>query len=227
MSTAGDVGALWLTTQQSIASRVAHEYMNTLNGVAVNLEVVRSRLARAAAAGPDAKGPTANVFAETASGEFERLSAQSIALLALLRPVREPADVRAVAMQLAVILALAAGRDGGKFTLDGTDEGQARTSVGGEMVRLVVARAALSAFGDGGAHEVRCTVTAAVGNDGPRLTIYRDGSGGFALPNDVARVALEAGIRIDAGPEPRLMLTFPPARGGDDQDFQVSTRHRP
>ena len=36
-----DVAALWLATQQAIASRTAHEIKNTLNGVAVNLEVVR------------------------------------------------------------------------------------------------------------------------------------------------------------------------------------------
>jgi hypothetical protein len=217
---AGDVHALWLATQQAIVSRVALEYKNTLNGVALNLEVVRSRLARAAAGGPEARGPAVDAFAETASGEFERLSVQSLALLGLMRPVGDPADVKTIASQLAVIFALAAGRDGGRLTVDGTDDGGTRTTSSGATVRLVVAQAMLAALEDGVAHELRCTVctTAAPGDEGPRLTMTRIGSGGvFALPDDVARVAVEAGIRIEAGGDSSLILTFPPARGEDDR----------
>ena len=216
-ATGGDVSMLWLTTQQAIAARIAHEYKNTLNGVAVNLEVVRSRLARAAAAGPGGSGAAATSFADTASREFERLSAQSEALLALVRPVRAPVDVVSVAGQLAVLLGLAAGRDGGTLTVEGTDDGGARTSMGGEMVRLVVAQAMLAAVGDGGAHDVRCTIGTTGGDAGPCLTMLRVGTGGgFTLPDDVARVAGEAGVRIDAGDATGLRLTFPPARGVDD-----------
>lgn len=217
---AGDVSALWLTTQQAIVSRVAHEYKNTLNGVALNLEVVRSRLARAAAGGPDARGPAVNTFAETASGEFERLSIQSLALLGLMRPAGDPADVWAIASQLAVIFALAAERDGGRLTVEGTDDGRTRTTASGAIVRLMVAQAMLAALEDGVAHELRCTVgtTAAPGDEGPRLTMTRIGSGSaFAVPDDVARVAGEAGIRIDSGDDSSLILTFPPARGEDER----------
>lgn len=217
LATGSDVSALWLATQQVIASRIAHEYKNTLNGVAVNLEVVRSRLARAASpAGGNAAAATA--FAETASGEFERLSAQSEALLALVRPVRAPADVALVAAQLAVLLGLAAGRDGGSLTVEGTDGGGARTMVDGDAVRLVVAQAMLAALEEGAAHQVRCTVTAAPG-EGPRLTMTRAGGGAFTLPNDVARVAGQAGVRLAAGDGSGLLLTFPPAAGVDDQAF--------
>jgi hypothetical protein len=217
-----DVGALWLATQHEIAARVAHEFKNTLNGVAVNLEVVRSRLARAAAgasgSGPaygSGQGQQSLSFAETASREFERLSVQSEALLTLVRPVRAPADVALVAAQLSVLLGLVAGRDGGSLTVEGTDDGGARTSMDAEAVRLVVARAMLAAIGDGGAHEVRCTI-AAVPREGPRLTMTRVGGGSFALPHDVARVAGMAGVRLAAGDDTGLLLTFPPAAGGDD-----------
>ena len=214
MATGSDAGALWLATQQVIASRIAHEFKNTLNGVAVNLEVVRSRLTRAAAAG-GANPSAATSFAETASGQFERLSAQSEALLALVRPVRAPADVALVAAQLAVLLGLAAGRDGGSLTVEGTDDGGARTSMDAESVRLVVAQAMLAAIGEGGAHEVRCSITAVPG-EGPRFMMSRVGGGAFALPHDVARVAGEAGVRLAAGDESGLLLTFPPAAGVDD-----------
>ena len=219
-----DVHALWLATQHQVAGRVAHEIKNTLNGVAVNLEVVRSRLARAAAGesgvGPAYKGPgqASIAFAETASTEFERVTAQAEALLALVRPVRSPTDVALVAAQLAVLLALPAGRDGGSITVEGTDGGGARTSMDAEAVRLVVAQAMLAALDTGAAHEVRCTITAAPGA-GPRLTMTRVGGGAFALPNDVARVAGQAGCRLAASDDSGLQLTFPPATGVDDQAY--------
>ena len=40
------VDALWLDTLQRICTRVAHELKGALNGVSVNLEVVRSRSER-------------------------------------------------------------------------------------------------------------------------------------------------------------------------------------
>ena len=233
-----DPCALWLATQQAIGARVAHEIKNSLNGVAVNLEVVRSRLGRAAAtatvtagtapspavgdaSGGAGKGTPAlpTSFAETASEEFERLSREVEALLALVRPVREPADVALVTVQLARLLGVAAERGGGRVVVEGTDDGDARTSMGGEAVRLVVAQAMLSAVQDGRAHEVRCSVARAAG-EGPRLTIVRTGgSGSLTLPTDVARVAGEAGVRVDAlsaGPDTGLILAFPPAPGADD-----------
>ena len=94
-----------------------------------------------------------------------------------------------------------------------------------EAVRLVVAQAMLAALQEGGAHEVRCTITAVPG-DGPRLTMTRVGGGGFVLPTDVARVAGQAGVRLATGDDSGLQLTFPPAAGGDDQAFQVPTSHR-
>ena len=224
MALDGDATLLWLATQQAIASRIAHEFKNTLNGVAVNLEVVRSRLARVAASesgsGPaygSGKGQGSLSFAETASGEFERLSAQSLALLSLLRPVHSPADVGAVATQLAVLFALAAARDGGRLAVEGTDGGDARTSMGGEAVRLVVAQAMLAALEDGAAHDVRCTVGTTAGTDPrPYLTLNRAGTGGpIALPEDVLRVAAAAGVGITTG-DIGLTLSFPPPSGADD-----------
>lgn len=221
---------LWLATQHQVAGRVAHEIKNTLNGVAVNLEVVRSRLARAAAgesgSAPAYKGPgqASIAFAETASGEFERASAQVEALLALVRPVRAPADVAHVAAQLAALLGLAAARDGGHLVVEGTDDGGARTSVHGDVVRVVVAQAMLAALHEGVACEVRCAVSMATGprDAGPRLTITRTTGtgtapqGAVALPHDVTRVAAEAGIDALPIDDHGLILAFPPERGADD-----------
>jgi hypothetical protein len=227
------VGRLWLTTQQVIAARVAHEIKNTLNGVAVNLEVVRSRLGRVAAAGAVSArtapagdtGQTSRAaaalptsFAETASSEFEQLTREVEALLALVRPVRQPPDVALVVAQLAGLLGLAAERGGGRLSVEGTDDGDARTSVDGETVRLVVAQAMLAALQDGGTTSVRCVVSQVAG-EGPRLTmISAGGRDTLALPDDVARVAAAAGVLVDTaspGASPGLILAFPPAPGAD------------
>jgi hypothetical protein len=43
-----DVAAAWLAIQRRIAARAAHDVKNALNGVAVNVEVVRARAGRGA-----------------------------------------------------------------------------------------------------------------------------------------------------------------------------------
>ena len=44
---AGDARVLWLAMVQRLMGRAAHDVKDSLNGVAVNLEVIRSRAARA------------------------------------------------------------------------------------------------------------------------------------------------------------------------------------
>ena len=212
-----DVAALWLATQQAIASRTAHEIKNTLNGVAVNLEVVRSRLGRAPATAASA------TFAETASQQFEVLTRQTEALLALVRPVRLPADVAQLTAQIAALLEAAAERDGARLIVDAS-EGGAATMVDGAVVRLAVASALLAAIeavapsravAAGAGHaaiEVHCQVT--VDEKGPRLTVRKGGDAKVALPAEVARVAADAGVRVAV--EGGLTLSFPPTPRGDD-----------
>ena len=212
-----DVAALWLATQQAIASRTAHEIKNTLNGVAVNLEVVRSRLGRSPA------NATSVTFAETASQQFEVLTRQTEALLALVRPVHAPADVAQLVAQLAALLDAAAQRDGARLVVESTENGAA-TAVDGAVVRLVVASALLAAIeavapsrsvAAGAGHDVpvvRCLVT--VDEEGPRFVVRKDGDAMVALPADVARVAADAGVRVVV--EGGLTLSFPPTPRGDD-----------
>ena len=212
-----DVAALWLATQQALASRTAHEIKNTLNGVAVNLEVVRSRLGRSPATAASA------TFAETASQQFEVLTRQTEALLSLVRPVRAPADVAELVAQLAALLEAAAERDGARLVVE-TTEGGAVTVVDGAVVRLVVASALLAAIeavaparsvaaGAGQEWpEVRCEVT--VDERCPRFVVRKDGDAAVALPADVARVAADAGVRVAV--EGGLTLSFPPTPRGDD-----------
>jgi signal transduction histidine kinase len=144
------VDAGWLAAQQALAGRAAHELRNTLNGVAVNVEVVRSRLAR-----PGVQPEQVQRFAEAASDQLELLTRQVEALLSLTRASRGPADVGGVIRQLLslrpppadtlppagefltdvdgalVRLALAAALEHGQPTLDANDDGHPRVRVVG------------------------------------------------------------------------------------------------
>jgi hypothetical protein len=76
-------GADALEILREIVRRAGHETRNALNGVAVNVEVVRSRVARAAV------NPDLADFAERASSQIGVASALNDALLKLVRLVLE------------------------------------------------------------------------------------------------------------------------------------------
>src|SRR5690606_24522219 len=63
----------WLPTLQELAGRTSHEIKNALNGVAVNLEVLRSRLERGAGEG-DAVAASVAPFARSASEQLDVLA---------------------------------------------------------------------------------------------------------------------------------------------------------
>jgi signal transduction histidine kinase len=192
------VARLWLATLHEIAQRAAHEIKNALNGVAVNLEVVRGRLGR-----PDATAEGAARFANTAGAEFERVSACTEALLSLSRPPRTPVDVGAELRALRTLLAAGAAGE-----VPGARAAGA-SCAGGEEVRLALGAALLAACTDRAAPcaaELRATGTVAV-----RITCD-------APPDDfdpeVADVARGAGIGVTVAPDV-ITLTFPPLRAGD------------
>ena len=144
-----DAGApgtgLWLETLQRIAGRAAHEVKNSLNGVAVNLEVVRSRTAKA--------GQTTDAvarFADNAAEQFERLSAQADALLVLARAPRDPCDVAVVVRSLHALLGgiLLPGAEREAVTLDGVASG-ATVATPGTTARILIGEALLAAIEHG------------------------------------------------------------------------------
>src|SRR5213075_1063560 len=97
------VDALWLDTLQRICTRAAHELKGALNGVSVNLEVVRSRSER-----PDVQASAVAKFASSAAEQLGAVIAMTDALLWLARPSREPVDIGAVIRRLDALLALVA-----------------------------------------------------------------------------------------------------------------------
>jgi hypothetical protein len=186
--------ALWTEAFQALANHVAHDFRNALNGVAVNLEVVRGRSARGAEASAIAP------FAATAAAQFEVATAGAEALLGFARPEPAPADVAAVVARLSRLVALRG--EGGVHINDETD-GRARTSAPVELVRAAVARSVLAALADG--DTISCEISV---DDGILLRV----AGATRVPplpeTEIVAIALAHGVRI-ALSEEFLELRFP------------------
>lgn len=188
----------WLAAQQDVAGRAAHELKNTLNGVAVNLEVVRSRLAR-----PGVQPEQVQRFAEAAVDQLDQLTRQVEALLALTRAAREPVDVGATVRQL---LALRPP----DTTVSLAPGDAPLTSADPALVRLALASA------------LRAGVPSIDATADGRARVRVDGAG----PLDPATLALLAPAGVDAtheGPPegaPTLTLIFP-ARGPRPAETEI------
>ncbi|HET7457820.1 MAG TPA: hypothetical protein VFJ74_09205 [Gemmatimonadaceae bacterium] len=190
---------LWLAASQRMAGRAAHEVKNALNGVAVNLEVVRSRLARAAeepGATPQPSPAAAARFAEVASAQFEALSNLADAMLALARVPREPADVVQLLAPLAIVYDAVARADGGSLRVVGADGGvPAPAPAPAVAVRLALAAVLDAAVGRGRA--VTCAVDTSAAR--PRVHVSWLGAVAAGAPAaDVVAAAADCGVAIAA-----------------------------
>ena len=135
----GEVERRWLAMLQQLTSGVAHELRNALNGVAVNLEVVRSR------AGRDGLAASAlGSFAGSASDQLEQVIAMTDALMALARAGQEPAAIGRTTDQVAALVRPALAANGG--ALDLVVEGEGTTHVPSAAARLFIAATLQSAL---------------------------------------------------------------------------------
>ena len=135
---------LWLSVAQEIVDVGAHEIKDVLNGVTLNLEVIRSRSVDA-----EREGRVVAPFATAASAQLEILTARTEALLFVGRPAREPADVAVVMRHLAALLIPAARSEGGVLAVDGVDR-VAPTAAPARATRLALASAMLDLTKMGG-----------------------------------------------------------------------------
>jgi signal transduction histidine kinase len=136
-----EVERRWLATLQALTGSVAHELRNALNGVAVNLEVVRSRSGR-----DGVPASALGSFAGSASGQLEQVITMTDALMALARAGQEPAGIGRMADQVAALIRPVLTASGGSLELE--VEGEGRTRVPAAAARLFVAatmRAAVEA----------------------------------------------------------------------------------
>lgn len=190
---------LWLELLQQVAARSAHEIKGALNGVAVNLEVVRSR-----AENPEAPASRVASFAQSASGQLEALIRMNEALLALARAPRGRGNVLRTLRSLGALLAPAAEVAGTPLVLQLPGDGDGDTAADPCVVRALLASALLAVDGSSatvslaGAGALECTVTR---QDGHPLT----------LDPRVADLAAPAGVQVGHDGS-ALTLSFPPAR---------------
>jgi len=196
---------LWLGVFQRLCDATAHQFKGALNGVAVNLEVVRSRSGRA-----DAEPSALRPFAEAAAAELESVIQSAEAMLALARSPRGSADVARITRDVAVLASRSAaeadeGR-GRRLTLDKGVERLGTTGAPTSAVRLAIAAVLLAALE--ASNDVVCSAVDAGG--GPTIRVScgeRDGSR-IALSDEVVSAAYSAGVHLDIS-ESGATITFP------------------
>jgi len=214
VSAAEDVAVLWLATFQRAIGRASHDVKDTLNGVSVNLEVVRSRSAR-----PETPAAAVAPFAEAAGQQLDRLTTLLEAVLALGRSEREPADVAVILRRVATLCGASSSSADADVVVERGDAESTVTRVRGDAVRLALAAPLLDLVTGTGrsdrATTVRCTV-----READDATVVRIGAEGrrAAMPETVADAVRAAGVRWtegeqgDAGAGPNdLSLAFPRA----------------
>lgn len=197
---------LWLGVFQRLCDATAHQFKGALNGVAVNLEVVRSRAGRGEA-GVSALQP----FAEAAAAELESVIQSAEAMLALARPSRGPADVARITRDVAVLASRGAGAapaevGGRRLTVDKGVERLGTTSAPASAARLAIAAVLLAAVE--ASQDVVCS--AVDDGRGPAIRVScgeRDGSR-IALSDEVVSAAYSAGVHLDIS-ESGATITFP------------------
>jgi hypothetical protein len=198
---------LWLGVFQRLCDATAHQFKGALNGVAVNLEVVRSR---SGGGRGEAAASALRPFAEAAAAELESVIQSAEAILALARPPRGPADVARNTRDVAVLASRGAAEaeDGGgrRLTVDKGVERLGTTSAPTSAARLAIAAVVLAAVE--ASKDVVCSAVDEAGGPAIRVSCgERDGSR-FALSDEVVSAAYSAGVHLDIS-ESGATITFP------------------
>ena len=184
-----DAGVLWLAALQRALGRAAHDVKDALNGVSVNLEVVRSRAGRA-----EAPASAVAPFADAAAQQLERLTSLLDAVLALGRTERAPADVGVTLRRIAALCSASNATADAKVTVRDALEGDARTSVHGDAVRLAIAAPLLDVVA-GTKGESRDAVICHLTGESDSLVVRLHADRPVPMPADAAEVLRAAGVR--------------------------------
>ncbi len=188
------VNELWLRVLEQLAARAAHELKGALNGVAVNLEVVRSRAAKV-----DAPATAVASFATTAAGQLEAVVEMTAALLGLARPPRELVDVAETVTRIVALLRPAALTEG--FTIDVVDESPPGGLVltggaeRGYTVRLAVASALLAVMPR--KRDLRCRLGRNDTEDAQVCIEWSDAGPPPVPESDIVDALTEGGVRVE------------------------------
>ena len=164
---------LWLRELQRLVASVAHEVRNPLNGVALNLEVLRGRVGRTQG-DPTVLGG----FAEAAVSDLGIAIRLCDALLAVARPVREPTELGSVLEPIAVLAGAVAKARGGALEVTLPDDMPPSLAIDATAVRAALT-SVLRMEAERGA-TIRCIVvyesTAVVVNVGTNQEVVLSGT---------------------------------------------------
>ena len=194
---------LWLGVFQRLCDATAHQFKGALNGVAVNLEVVRSRSGRS-----EGEASALRPFAEAAAAELESVIQSAEAMLALARSPRGPANVARITRDVAVLASRGAAEaeERGRLTVDKGVERLGTTSAPASAARLAIAAVLLAAVEV--SKDVVCSGVDEGGGPAVRVSLgERDGSR-IALSDEVVSAAYSAGVHLDIS-ESGATITFP------------------
>jgi hypothetical protein len=197
-ATAPLIDELWLATLQRITTRVAHEIKGALNGVAVNLEVVRSRAEK-----PDLSASALGRYATAATDQLGVVIAMTEAVLSLARPVAEPVEIAGLVRRFDALLAPAARTDDRELELVEPIDVVGATSAPGSGVRLAIGAALLAAI----EQSTRVTCRGDT-NSEPRLCIEALDGVELTIDQAVVSAAADVGIRIHAE-KSGITIAFP------------------
>ena len=201
-----DAAALWLALLQRSLSRASHDVRDALNGVSVNLEVIRSRAAR-----PGLAAAGVAPFAEAAGQQLERLTTLLEALLALGRSERGATDVSFALRQMATVCgASSSGADAPvEVRLAGGEMDGLMTRVSGDMVRLVIGATLFDAAAGTDRSSRAGAVVCTIDGSATHVLVTVEAAGRpVRLPDGIADVARAAGVQWTEEPQ-HLSLAFP------------------
>ena len=187
-----DAGVLWLATLQRALARAAHDVKDALNGVSVNLEVVRSRASRA-------DTPASAV------APFALLDA----VLALGRSEGAPADLGVTLRRIAALCSASNAASDARVTVRETHVDDARTTVSSDAVRLALVAPLLDAVSSRRG-ESREAVVCELTSDGDTLVVRLQADRPVLMPADAADVLRVSGVRWTESAQ-ELSVVFPRA----------------
>jgi hypothetical protein len=193
------VDELWLDVFQRLCDATAHEFKGAMNGVAINLEVLRSRSGRA-----DAGTASLAPFAESAVAELESVIESAEAMLALGRSPRGPADLAKVVRDVRALLVRPAKAQGHRVSVDKSVESIGTTTASASAARLAVGATLLAAVETWG--DVVCAADAGI----PTLRVSHAQPNGsrLALDDGIVSAARGADVHLDIT-ETGATITFP------------------
>jgi signal transduction histidine kinase len=198
------VGSLWLATLQRAMARASHDVKDALNGVSVNLEVIRSRAAR-----PDTPASAVASFGESAGHQLDQLTRLIEAVLALGRAERTPVDVGTMLRRVVTLCGASTSSDDATVKLvEDASLGSTVSPVSSDVVRLTLLAHLLdlvvSPARGTSMSEVTCTLSS--NDDGVQVRFTAPGRSA-ATTEALAEIMRGAGVRWTEGNE--LSLTYP------------------